>query len=393
MNVNDEWRLFQLNNSNSNRKYGTEDVNPGRDIILRKYNIAEISPELNEKKKEESETQEVPNPTPLYISTKTLIAPLDMSRCEPLNIEEIFWNIPIIPYYVREEGIIKKQKVIKCDEKKDLQKLESNIEILNRTGRCKETILKSIDDPNGCTKFIEERNICVGICTKDILKNKKKTKRAFSNCVALIMRINMKGRSYDYHIKIFDTKFEIPGVKDIETFNIIKERTKGYVEEILHQKMYFIEKKNEEVLINSNFKCGFHLDREKLASILKTKYKMMVIYDPCIYPGVQCKYSNSDLFKIFGIKTDPSLKDNKKNKKNKSGSFMIFRTGSVLIMGKLTDERLNKMYTFITNILKAEFFNIQHSEPKKTILTNIDVQETRNKKKKYIFVQTKNLSK
>lgn len=393
MDVNDEWRLFQINNSNGNKKYEFEDVNTSRDEILRKYNIHDTNSEIHDKDIKCDEELEVPSPSPLYISTKTLIAHIDMSKCEALNIEEIFWNLPVTPYHIQDEGIIKKQIVIKCKEKSELCKLESNLEKLKQKGRYKETILKSIDDPNGCTKFTEERNISVGICKKDILTKKKKIPRAFANCVALIMRINMDGRSYDYHVKIFDTKFEIPGVKDIVTFNKIKKRAKEYIEHIFHKNIYFIEKNNEEVLINSNFKCGFHLNREKLASILRTKYKMMVIYDPCIYPGVQCKYSNSDLFKMFGIVSDPCLKDNKKNKKNKSGSFMIFRTGSVLIMGKLTDERLYKMYTFITNILKTEFLNIQHSEPYKEKETSDDVQEKRNKKKKYILVQNKNIDK
>ena len=44
------------------------------------------------------------------------------------------------------------------------------------------------------------------------------------------------------------------------------------------------------VLINSNFNCGFYINRELLFDILKSKYNIQCIYDPCSYPGIQCKF-------------------------------------------------------------------------------------------------------
>jgi hypothetical protein len=49
-------------------------------------------------------------------------------------------------------------------------------------------------------------------------------------------------------------------------------------------------------LINSNFNCGFFINREALYDILKFKYNLQSIYDPCSYPGIQCKfYYNPDV--------------------------------------------------------------------------------------------------
>ena len=67
--------------------------------------------------------------------------------------------------------------------------------------------------------------------------------------------------------------------------------------------------------------------------------------------------------------------------KNKSGfyqvSFMIFRTGSVLIVGKCDDKALNKIYDVLKNILSIEYknvfqlqnklFNLEKGEKKKKI--------------------------
>jgi hypothetical protein len=36
----------------------------------------------------------------------------------------------------------------------------------------------------------------------------------------------------------------------------------------------FIQEKSETVLINSNFRCGYYINREKLYNLLKYKYKI-----------------------------------------------------------------------------------------------------------------------
>ena len=94
--------------------------------------------------------------------------------------------------------------------------------------------------------------------------------------------------------------------------------------------------KYDTVLINSNFNCGYYINREKLYDILKYEYKINSIFDPCSYPGIQCKY-------IY---------------ENYKMSFMIFRTGSVLIVGKCTDPILYKIYDYIKNILEIEYPNV-----------------------------------
>jgi hypothetical protein len=49
--------------------------------------------------------------------------------------------------------------------------------------------------------------------------------------------------------------------------------------------------------INSNFDCGFYINRDKLHGILRSeKYGIESAYDPCSYPGVKCKfYYNNEL--------------------------------------------------------------------------------------------------
>ena len=89
----------------------------------------------------------------------------------------------------------------------------------------------------------------------------------------------------------------------------------------------------ETVLINSNFNCGFYLDREKLYDLLKYKYNIHSSFDPCSYPGIMSKfyYDLNNTTLQTGIKPINS-------EKYVTISFMIFRTGSVLIVGKCTED-------------------------------------------------------
>jgi hypothetical protein len=126
-----------------------------------------------------------------------------------------------------------------------------------------------------------------------------------------------------------------------------------YVESPLKYK----ENTNETVLINSNFNCGFFINREILYDILKYKYNIHSIYDPCSYPGIQCKfYYNPDIGIQNGCQISEENKDLYKN--IKEVSFMIFRTGSVLIVGRCDENVLILIYDFLKVILSNEFKNI-----------------------------------
>ena len=163
---------------------------------------------------------------------------------------------------------------------------------------------------------------------------------------------------------------EIPGVQSDEIFEIVLYNIlsilQPYSETVLSYKQT-----SDTVLINSNFNCGFYIDREVLYDILKYKYNIQSIYDPCSYPGIQCKFYYDDKLEIqTGISL--SVKDKKdknkiKEKKDKikdkdksitEVSFMIFRTGSILIVGMCNDMILFKIYEFLKNLLRVEFTNI-----------------------------------
>jgi hypothetical protein len=315
----------------------------------------------------------------LYISTKSKIAYLN----NEIDLKELFWNINIIQYNEAKNGIIKKQIKYSCkteEELLDLQVRLKNIEYYE------EKILKNIKNPTGRVKFKDIRKVSVGLSTKDILSFRSKEKGAFYNCLVLIIRYKVKDSFKEFHTKFFNTgKIEIPGIQDDNVYDEILDFILLLLRPLINDSLDYT-KKNEIVLINSDFTCGFFINQEALYHILKYKYNIQCIYDPCSYPGLQCKfYYNYISEDMSGHQTNNmTIKENKKSENDVIISFMIFRTGSVLISGKCQEPVIRKVYTFIKNMLIKELPKIFIKEN-----TNNTKNKNKNKKirKKIIFVK------
>ena len=343
MDINDEWKMF----------LSSSDIKD------------------NDRKNEIQEncTVSVPIPTKLYISTKTNIAYLKQEKKDTIiaesdnesdnendnendnekekekeiDILSLFWDVPVIPYEAPTNGILKKQILIKSEKEEDLQKIKDKLLNIKHYD---ELIITSINNPKGRVKFKDKRKISIGLCKKDITSFRCKQKSAFDNCVAFIMRLNIEGIFKEYHIKLFNTgKLEIPGVKDGNIFDLIIENLIAMLKPYVDLYLLPTSDNNMEVLINSNFNCGFYIKRDVLYKILKYEKNISTIYDPCMYPGIQCKYN-------YEINNDDGTTTHKKV------SFMIFRTGSVLIMGKCKEYILFEMYEIISKLLVEKYESI-----------------------------------
>ena len=310
----------------------------------------------------------VPKCSPIYISTKTKISFLNI----PIDIKKVFWEIPIMPYASQSPGIIKKQIKFSCTTKEELDEIEirTRKEMDQRTSFVETQIIEHIDNPEGRIKFKDNRKINIGLSKKDILNCRCKKKRAFFNCFVLIVRVEDENSPVDsrtfkeMHIKVFNTgKLEIPGIQHDDSLenvvNILIRVLKGIVgEHIDYQK-----NKCDTVLINSNFNCGFYIDRDKLYNILKYKYRINSNYDSCSYPGIQCKFFYHTHHRNGVVGHGINLNQNGQQPTTDLNeyieiSFMIFRTGSVLIVGKCEDYVLHDIYGFIKEMLRVEFSNI-----------------------------------
>lgn len=301
--------------------------------------------------------------TELYISTQTKISYLNM----PIVLNDVFWKIPILPYHMPSNGVVKKQMKFNSNTQEEVD------DILNKSKDytfVNQHIINQIIKPDGRIKFKDVRKVSVGLCKKDITSSRCKKKSAFYNCFVVILRILhndiLNNSVYkEVHVKVFNTgKLEIPGIQNKE----ILQKVLNLLVEVLHPivavnpnfRLDFIAHKSETVLINSNFSCGYFINREKMYDLLKYKYKINSAYDPCSYPGIQCEfyYNNktSELFHQSGMQK--SCLNNECTKV----SFMIFRTGSVLIVGKCSELILYKIYDFICDMLVNEYENVKENQ-------------------------------
>jgi hypothetical protein len=300
--------------------------------------------------------EDVPTPTPLYVSTRTKIAFLNTHVD---NYLQLFWDIPITPYLSQQIGVIQKQTKFNSETP------EQRDEILNKLSQVKEykrqKIIMQIDKPNGRVKFKDNRKISIGLCSKDLLEPTKDT-RAFFNTLVMIVRLQVNGAFKEFHTKLFNTgKVEIPGIKDSETFLQIMDFLVTFLQPFFNIPLKYNNDEIESVLVNSNFDCNYFIQLEKMHEILMTKYQIQAIFDPCHYPGIQCSFYYYDgQINQTGIQ---HVSDSKKYKKESKLhpdtiriSFMIFRTGSVLIVGKIKNDNIKEdIYQYLVQLFRNEY--------------------------------------
>ena len=202
------------------------------------------------------------------------------------------------------------------------------------------------------------------------MNGRGKVKTAFMNCFAMIIRFKYEEAFREIHVKVFNTgKLEIPGVLNSVILDIVREKVVAAIQPFMSGTLGYIENAaTENVLINSNFNCGFFIHREKLYSVLRgEKYGIETSYDPCIYPGIKCKYYYNNALepdspnqngRIPMSEGTMKLSELEVNKKYTEVSFMIFRTGSCLIVGNCSESILMHIFGFIKQMLRDEYANI-----------------------------------
>ena len=331
-----EWAAFQTQTTNTNQ------VN---------YTVEPIT--------NNTEEFNTPKCSDIYISTQTKIAYLN----SPIKLYEVFWKLNVMEYSNPVDGIIKKSIKINCDTPEEVVVLENKIKTEKNIDI---HILSQVDNPNARkVKFKDVRKIDVGLSKKDLISYRKKKKGAFYNCFAIIMRILYKGEFKEVHVKIFNTgKLEIPGIQFDDLLIITLDKLIDVLKPLVNNNISYNKNDISTVLINSNFSCGFYINRFKLYEILKTKYHISAAYDPCSYPGIQCKFHYNKFIeqKQLGYKItmhkNCSVSNEDYNSAWKEISFMIFRTGSVLIVGNCNSDVLHIIYEYLKEVLVAEYSNI-----------------------------------
>ena len=348
-NIDDDWESFLQNDCELDMETPVENISN-----VNKKNLIDS---------QMIDVNNIPKCSDIYISTKTKISYLNKND---INIKDIFWKIPILNYSIPKNGVIKKQIKYSSTSSDEVQYIE---EQLKGVTCYEEQIIEHIENPEGRIKYKDQRKISIGVCKKDLLSYRSKKKRAFFNCFVLILRIMHNDEFKEMHVKVFNTgKLEIPGIQTEEMLSKLLNSLINVLKPFLGDDLSYDSSKTETVLINSNFNCGYYIDRDKLHDILKYKYRINSNFDACSYPGIQSKF--------YYDKTVTGEQDGQqpKHKDYYEVSFMIFRTGSVLVVGRCDESSLEYIYRFLKNILETEYQSI--------ISSSIDNKSTLNKNRK-----------
>lgn len=333
--------------------------------------------------------ESAPECSPIYVSTKTKIGYLNQS----VPLEDMFWAIPVLPSYaIPKIGIVKKEMKFKTTTKSALDALLDKVSAVEEGPLVQQSVKTHLDE-DGSIAFKDIRKVSVGICKKQMTSFRSKVKGAFFNCFAIILRLKWEGDFREMHIKVFNTgKLEIPGIPGVNTDAFLRAVLDCLVlclEPVskslnLETPIDYRREYNETVLTNSNFSANYLVDREKLTQVLRQQYRILTTYDPCSYPGVQSKFYYVE---SRAVQDGRPPSESEANLPYIAVPVMVFRTGSVLIVGKFDDDVLFWVYDFVKNVLRDQYALIQSGvAPEESVDSEVHSRKT---KKRFIRVASK----
>lgn len=376
---------------------------------------------------DESMARSLPSPVtetvpPLIISTKSNNAKLN-GQSGDMDVWSMFWALKVIPYITREEGVIKKQIKVQCRSRRELDDLNERLRTISSHSITKEQGTNTYEHDKVCFSpgchhapdssssscyspvcrrrsglpFNYIAKLCVGVSSKDIRAHRVKEKNAFFNSFTMVLRVRYQSSFKEIVIKVFNKNvLSLPGMLDDELLTNslgLIDRVLGSASLIVHPdrpRLAHIPGSISDVMVNSNFWCGFGLDRDKVVTLMREQCKLETSYDPSNYPGVICRFYEARGEKVGmalpGVcpcaKSCSTIRigDKRKATKNKGSespdacvklTFMLFRTGSVLIVGRCDRLHLQKVHNHIACLLISNRASIENGPgekptPKKT---------------------------
>lgn len=205
-----------------------------------------------------------------------------------------------------------------------------------------------------------------------INRRKKKESKRFDNQVTVILR--MGGDSY-INVKVFKNgNVQMTGVKHvdqgIDVINKVVEQVRAIHERGVRiaQSIEMLNGSNYKVcLINSDFKLGMEIRRDRLNKLVQTEYGIYSSFEPCNYPGVKIQYYwNTDVGDGNGICTCSCACDGRGTGRGdgqcKKITIAAFQSGCVIITGAQLYAQIEDAYVFICALIQKH--NVLLFKPK-----------------------------
>jgi TATA-box binding protein (TBP) (component of TFIID and TFIIIB) len=249
----------------------------------------------------------------------------------------------------------------------DLDLLYNNLNVVLSTHNA-ESMKDAQDNIKNGILYVEygvkkSDTIYKGFSKKFLINRRKETSsKRFDNQLTVIYKFN---EECIMNIKIFKNgNVQITGVKKIdqgkemidiliETITSITKNEPNVVKDVskLQNTGYKV------ALINSDFKIGFEVKRDRLHSVLITSYENKCSFEPCIYPGVKIQYfwNNSNHTKDGICRCKESCFAGKGNGCGdgdcKKITIAVFQSGCIIITGAQNTQQIDDAYAFITGLL------------------------------------------
>ena len=225
---------------------------------------------------------------------------------------------------------------------------------------------------------------CKGYHKKQsITRRKIRVTKRFDNQVTILIKLR---EGYQVNMKIFkNSNVQMTGLKYIDQGNETLEYVFNMIKDIEKNNNVIVSESPEPMiisgfrvcLINSDFKLGFPIKREKLTNIIQNSTKILCSFEPCIYPPSKIQFNWNVIQTEIGV-CPCTNKCNGKGKGCGDGdckrvTIAVFASGCVIITGAHNNNQIKCAYDFITDIVKdnlSEVYKpdipqIDQVEPKK----------------------------
>lgn len=125
---------------------------------------------------------------------------------------------------------------------------------------------------------------------------------------------------------------------------------------------------NQIRLINSDFRLGFEIKRDRLCKIMQNTYDVFCSYEPCIYPGAKIQFFWNSM---HGAKQDGVCKcktcicqgkgTGHGEAECKKITIAVFQSGCIIITGAQTHGQIKDAYDFICTLVENHYDEVKKS--------------------------------
>jgi TATA-box binding protein (TBP) (component of TFIID and TFIIIB) len=253
--------------------------------------------------------------SPIRISTVVTTCHVD----SVINLENLWEQVPIMPYWDLNDGILK----------------------MGYKGKIK------------------------GTSWKDILQKPEESKTFFFNQATIVIRREVAPLQWkEINIKLFrNGGIQMTGVRSeemsLDAIQWLLQHLSSCTKPIFASPTRI--HKMQIQLVNTDFSIGAKIRRDVLYKVLNEKYHLSVSYEPSIYQGVKTKYFFNEKRPSTcppgicgcGEKLCKGTGDGSKLGQCKKITISPFQTGQIIITGARTMGQINEAYDFMKEVFET----------------------------------------